>query len=200
MLKLRFSPASPFARKVRIAAATLDLADRIELVAADTNNPQDTLRIENPLGKIPILVLEDGTTIYDSRIIEQYLDWLGGGRLLPAAGLERFKALTAQSLADGMIDAAILLVYETRFREPAERSEKWRAYQSDKIARALAHWEVSPPPEGVADLVTISLACALGYLDLRHEGRWREGHPRLVKWLDAFSAAVPAFEETRFRG
>ena len=200
-MKLRFSPASPFARKVRIAAAVLGLADRIELVAADTNNPQDSLRVENPLGKIPILLLENGTALYDSRVIEQYLDALaGGGKLLPAAGEARFQAMSRQMLADGVTDAAILLVYEGRFREPAERSERWRIYQTEKIARALAQWESAPPPEGVADAVTISLACALGYLDLRFEGRWRADHPRLVAWLDAFAAAFPSFEETRFRG
>jgi glutathione S-transferase len=200
-MKLRYSAASPFARKVRITLALLDLTDRVELVPADTNNAADSLRTENPLGKIPILILEDGTTLFDSRVIEQYLDWLaGGGKLLAKEGVARFKALRDQTLADGITDAAILLVYETRFREPAERAERWRVYQSEKIARGLSYWEKAPPPEGTVDVVTIALACALGYLDLRFEGRWRADHPKLVAWLDAFAAAVPAFEETRFRG
>ncbi len=119
MMKLRYSPASPFARKVRIAAAVLGLAERIELVPADTGNPEDSLRRENPLGKIPTLILEDGTTLYDSRVIEQYLDDLaGGGKLLPAGGPARFQMLVRQTLADGLTDATLLLVYEGRFRQP----------------------------------------------------------------------------------
>jgi len=200
-MKLRYSPASPFARKVRIAAAVLGLADRIELIAADTNNPEDSLRRENPLGKIPTLILDDGTSLFDSRVIEQYLDDLaGGGKLLPSAGPERFRLLTEEHLADGITDAALLLVYEGRFREPAEHSAKWKAYQADKVTRGLARYESAPPPVGVIDVATIALACSLGYQDLRFEGRWRAAHPRLVAWLDAFAAAAPAFEETRFRG
>lgn len=200
-MKLRYSPASPFARKVRIAAAVLGLTDRIELVLADTNSAEDSLRRENPLGKIPTLVLDDGTTLYDSQVIEQFLDWLaGGGKLLPAGGLDRFKTLTAQQLADGITDAALLLVYEGRFREPAEHGPRWKAYQADKVARGLASFEAAPPAAGVIDVSTIALACSLGYQDLRFEGRWRASHPRLVAWLEGFAAAVPAFEETRFKG
>jgi len=176
MLVLRSSPASPFGRKVWIAAAVLGLTERLEIVLADTNDAQDSLRRQNPLGKIPALVLEDGAVLYDSRVILEYLDQLaGGGRIIPAAAAPRFAALTRQALADGVMDAAVLQVYETRYREPAQYVAKWLDHQAGKIARAL------------------------GYLDLRFGGRWREGHPRLVAWLDAFADGVPAFEETRFK-
>ncbi len=192
MLVLRSSAASPFARKVRIAAALLGLDDRIEIYAADTSNPEDSLRTQNPLGKIPALILETGETVFDSAVI----DWLGGGKIIPSEPKARFRSLTQQALADGISDAAVLLRYEILWREPEKRSEKWIAYQSDKIARALRAFEKAPPEE-LSDVGTITLASALGYLDLRFEGAWRADHPRLVH---VFSDATPSFEATRFRG
>ena len=198
MLVLRSSPASPFGRKVKIAAAVLGLSDRIEVVVADTNDPGDNLRSQNPLGKIPALILDDGATLYDSRVIVEYLDWLaGGGKIIPPAP-ERFRALTLQALADGMMDAAILQIYETRFREPSQYVAKWVDHQAGKIDRALERLEAGPPADDARDVGAIALACALGYLDLRFAGRWRTGHPRLAAWLKAFAAGAPAFEETRF--
>lgn len=198
MLVLRSSPASPFGRKVRIAAAVLGLSDRIDVVVADTNDPGDSLRSQNPLGKIPALILEDGTALYDSVVIVEYLDWLtGGGKIIPVAP-ERFRTLALQALADGMMDAAVLQVYETRFRTPEQYVGKWLDYQAGKVERALGRVESAPPEAGARDVGAIALACALGYLDLRFAGRWRTGHPRLVAWLNAFAAGVPAFEETRF--
>ncbi len=200
MLVLRSAAASPFARKVRIAAAVLELEDRIEISAADTNNPADSLRIQNPLGKIPALVLETGETIFDSAVIVEYLDWMAGcGKIIPGEPKARFRSLTQESLADGIADAAVLIRYETLWREPQLRSEKWMAYHREKIARALHAFDQAPPEE-LSDVGTIALACALGYLDLRFEGAWRKEHPRLVGWLEVFSDATPSFEATRFRG
>jgi glutathione S-transferase len=200
MLVLRAAAASPFARKVRIAAAVLGLDDRIEISAADTGDPDDSLRKQNPLGKVPALILESGEVLYDSAVIVEYLDALaGGGQIIPADPATRFRSLTQQALADGIMDAAVLLRYESLWREPDKRSEKWIAYQGDKIARALAAFEAAPPEE-LSDIGTIALACALGYLDLRFEGAWRADHPRLIGWLDLFSDATPSFEATRFRG
>ena len=201
MLTLRSSPASPFGRKVKISMIELGLTDKIEIVVADTTNPTDPLRKQNPLGKIPTLVLEDGSTLFDSRVIVDYLDHLaGGGRIIPA-GAERFAQLRLQALADGICDAALLQVYEVRFRAAEMRHAGWVENQQGKIDRALATLEAEPP--AFADrprIGEIALACALGYLDLRHEGKWRAAHPRLVAWLDAFAAKVPAFEATRFKG
>jgi glutathione S-transferase len=200
MLVLRSSPPSPFGRKVKIAASILGLSARIEVVAADTNDPADSLREQNPLGKIPALITEDGATIFDSRVILDYLDWLaGGGRLVPSEPAARFEVLTLQALADGVMDAAILQIYETRFREPAMRSAKWLDHQAGKVSRALAALERRPPDPAARHAGAIAVACALGYLDLRFEGAWRSGHPRLAAWLETFAAAVPAFEATRFR-
>ncbi len=175
--------------------------DRFEVVMADTADPADSLRSQNPLGKIPALILENGEVLFDSRVILEFLDSLAGGdRIIPAAGPQRFAALARQALADGLVDAAILQVYEQRWREPEMRSAKWLDHQSGKVARALAAAEANLQPDGVQDVGTIALACALGYLDLRFSGQWRPAHPRLVGWLDRFSAATPAFEATRFRG
>ena len=200
MLVLRAAAPSPFARKVRIAAAVLELDDRIEISAADTGDPDDLLRKQNPLGKVPALILESGEVLYDSAVIVEYLDALaGGGQIIPADPATRFRSLTQQALADGIMDAAVLLRYESLWREPDERSEKWIVYQGDKISRALAAFEAAPPEE-LSDIGTIALACALGYHDLRFEGAWRADHPRLVAWLNLFSDATPSFEATRFRG
>lgn len=201
MLTLRSSPASPFGRKVKIAALELGLMERIEIVAADTNDPTEPLRQQNPLGKIPTLVLEDGTTLFDSRVIVEYLDHLAGGGQLFPAGEGRFAQLRLQALADGLADAALLQVYEVRMRPEENRNANWVANQASKVERALIALELAPPAfTGKPRIGEIALACALGYLDLRFEGKWRAGHPNLVAWLDAFAAKVPAFEATRFKG
>jgi glutathione S-transferase len=200
MLILRSSPTSPFGRKIKIVIAELGLAERIEVVPADTNDPAETLRLQNPLGKVPTLVFEDGATLFDSRVIAEYLNHLaGGGRLFPA-GEERFAQLRLQALADGICDAGLLQVYEIRLRAPEMRSPVWTENQAGKVARALAALEAAPPAYDRPRIGEIALACALGYLDLRFDGRWRASHPALVAWLDGFSAKVPAFEATRFRG
>ena len=196
MLTLRSAPPSPFGRKVKIAAKMLGLMDRIALVDADPTSPDDSLRKQNPLGKIPTLVLEDGTALYDSRVIVEYLDALaGGGKLIPAGGDARFHELTLQALGDGLMDAALLQVYETRFREKEQFGAKWLDHQAGKVGRALAMLEANPPA-GEVRIGQVTLACALGYLDLRFQGEWRKDHPRLVAWLDAFAAKVPAFDAT----
>ena len=200
MMILRSAPASPFGRKVRIAAAVLGLSDRIEVVNAETNDPEDELRRQNPLGKIPTLILDDGQALYDSRVIAQYLDELaGGGKIIPD-GAGRLATLTRQALADGIMDAALLQIYEQRMREPALRSAKWVEHQAGKVARALEAFEGDPPAAGSVDIASIALASALGYLDLRFAGAWRAGRPALVAWLERFAAAVPAFEATRVLG
>lgn len=201
MLVLRSSPASPFGRKVRMAASVLGLMDRIEIVPADTSDPAESLRRQNPLGKIPTLILEDGTSLFDSRVILEYLDHIAGGGLIIPAGDERFAQLRLQALADGLADAALLQVYEVRFRPEEGRNASWVANQAGKVERALAALEAAPPAfDGKPRIGEIALAAALGYLDLRFAGAWRAAHPRLVAWLEDFATRVPAFEETRFKG
>jgi glutathione S-transferase len=197
MMILRYSAASPYARKVRIGADLLGLAARIEVVAASTGDPADSLRRQNPLGKIPTLVLEDGSSLYDSRVIAEYLDHLaGGGKLIPADPARRFAALRLQALGDGINDAALLIRYETATRRPELRDQDAIDLQQGKIDRALAALEAAPPT-GPADIGQIAVACALGYLDLRFAGVWRAAHPRLADWLADFAARVPAFEATK---
>ena len=194
---LRSSSASPFARKVRIAAAVLGLSDQIEIVPADTTDSNDILRSQNPLGKIPTLVLSDGSAFYDSAVILEYLDYLvGGGQLFPK-GADRFRVLTQAALADGMLDAAILKIYEQRWRESSTHNARWLSHQSGKIERALAALEASVGDPFRVDAASIGLACVLGYLDLRFGGTWRSEQRRLVAWLDEFSVRVPAFDATR---
>jgi glutathione S-transferase len=200
MLVLRSSPASPFGRKIKIAASLLGMSDRLQVTEADTLDPNEVLRRQNPLGKIPTLILENGETLYDSRVIVDYLDDLaGGGKIIPT-GWARFEALREQALADGIMDAALLQVYEGRWRPEDRREAKWVDHQAGKIERGLDHAENNlSAPVAAHHVGHIALACALGYLDLRMEGRWRAGHPKLVAWLDAFDRAVPAFEKTRMK-
>lgn len=201
MLTLRSSPASPFGRKVKIAAAELGLSDRIDIVVANTTDAADPLRQQNPLGKIPTLILETGETLFDSRVILEYLDHLAGGGILIPAGEERFPQLRLQALADGICDAALLQVYESRFRTPEQKNADWIEMQAGKVTRGLTALEALPPAEGDKPRIgEIALACALGYLDLRFAGEWRTSYPKLVAWLDRFAARVPSFEATAFKG
>ena len=197
MLVLRYSPASPYARKIRIAADLLGLTERIEIVAADAADPADSLRRQNPLGKIPTLILEDGGALYDSRVIAEYLDYLaGGGRIIPLDPSRRFAALRLQALGDGVNDAAVLIRYEMVNRPEALRYGEAIALQQGKIDRALETLNAAPPA-GPVDIGHIAVACALGYLDLRFAGVWRENHPGLVVWLENFARTVPAFAATK---
>ena len=189
-MKLYFSPASPYARKVRVSALELGLAERIELLPVTLSpvSPNAQLREHNPLGKIPVLLTDSGEALYDSPVICEYLDALaGGGRLWPAAGPARWRALRRQALADGITDAAVLVRYEQTVRPEALRWSEWIEGQRLKIRTALAELE-SDSLEGPFDIGAISIACALGYLDLRFaEERWREHQPRLAGWLAALA-------------
>jgi len=196
---LRSSPSSPFVRKVRIAVSVLGLDDKVEVRDVDLNDPADAIRKENPLGKIPALVLDDGSTLYDSRVILEYLDHLaGGGRIIPREPAQRFAVLRLQALCDGMLDAGVLTVYESRYRPPEMKVQSWVERQQGKLQRGLDALEAAPPKlTALPDVGQITLACVLGYGDLRFGGEWREGHPKLVAFHDAFAAQVPAFAATK---
>jgi glutathione S-transferase len=199
MMILRSSPASPFGRKVRIALSVLGLDDEVKIETADTNDANDNLRRQNPLGKIPVLIDEDGTAVYDSRVILDYLDQrAGGGKIVPRDASARLAALRLQALCDGILDASILTVYETRWRKAESHEPKWLEHQAGKVARGLATLEAAPPAlNGMPHVGQITLACTLGYRDFRFGNGWRGDHPRLVAWLDDFSAKVPAFAATK---
>lgn len=201
MMKLRSSPPSPFGRKIKLAMAILELQDKIEIENADTTDPSDSLRSQNPLGKIPVLVLQNGDVLYDSAVILEYLDTLAGENQLFPKGNRRFEVLRLQTLADGMMDAAILRVYEKRFKDPKFRDPAWDSYQAAKIERCLDYLEEHTPQtitsQSEIDAGTLTLACALGYLDMRFGEDWRTKHSNLSTWVDAFETALPAFTKTK---
>ena len=192
-MRLHSNPASPFGRKVKVAAYETGLMDRIEVRNVQTTavGPDPGLIVDNPLGKIPCLVLDDGTALYDSRVICEYLDSLhAGAHLFPAHGPERWTALRLQALGDGIMDAALLARYETFLRPEERRWDAWIDGQLDKVARGLDRLELEA--DGFAeriDIATITAACALGYLDFRFAGlAWRETRPRLAAWFALFGA------------
>jgi glutathione S-transferase len=196
-LILRTTESSPFGRKPRMAMKILGVESHIDIVPADTGSETDSLRVQNPLGKMPALVLPNGDVLYDSRPIVEFLDEMAGShRLLPANGIARYVALTRAALADGIMDAGILVVYEKRFRPEEHYVESWIAHQKGKILRGLAAFEKAPPDPNASDIVSIGLCCALGYLDWRKQVDWRSRHPRLVEWLDRFAAREPACNAT----
>nr|WP_026784355.1 glutathione S-transferase family protein [Pleomorphomonas koreensis] len=194
---LRTSLTSPFGRKPRLAAAVLGLSERIEVVPADFFDEADSLRTQNPLGKIPTLLLADGTALYDSRVILEYFDHLaGGGRLIPAGPAARFAALKLQAIGDGILDASVLRRLETLFREAPQRSERWLAYQAGKMGRALDLLDAAPPSESDILVGEIAVACGLGFIDFRLGDDWRAGRPRLAGWFERFAGRCPGFDAT----
>jgi glutathione S-transferase len=202
-MRLYHSPTSPFARKVAVATRELGLEAQVEIVTA-SGTPLDPGSVplgRNPLGKVPVLERPDGPALYDSRVICRYLDDLAGGRLYPAKP-RLWETLTLEATADGILDAAVLMVYENRLRPEEARSAPWVEGQWQKIARALdaveARWIAHLA--GALDMSQVAMGCALGYLDFRHAARdWRAGRPALAAWEARF-AERPAMQATRPRG
>lgn len=196
-MKLLWSSRSPFVRKVMIAAHELGIADRIatERVVVSPADPNRAVMAVNPLGKIPTLTLDDGTVLYDSRVIVEYLDTTYGGSLVPRDGAARWRALTLQSLADGTIEADLRWM-EERNRPEAERRVAHRDGAITKVESGLAVLEATELA-GV-DVGTIAVASALAHLDFRFpEAPWRPTHPRLAAWFEIFSAR-PSMRATQF--
>lgn len=189
-MKLYYSPNSPYVRKVLVAAYELGLAGRIELLdsAANPVSRDQTIVAHNPLGQVPTLLTDGGGVFADSRVICEYLDDLGNGSLFPAERKARWRALADQSLADGMLVATLLARYETFMRPEALRWPEWVAGQKEKIFSGLAHFNaVAGALAGRVDIGTITLACALSYLDLRAPDLdWRTRAPALAAWYAVF--------------
>ena len=164
------APPSPFGRKIKIALTCLNLSQEVTIQATDTIDPADNIRAINPLGKIPTLVAND-MVIFDSRVILEYLDsQAGGGKIIPASGDERFEVLSLAALADGIIDAAILIVYEARLRPAGMQVESFVEYQRDKIIRGLKSLSMDKyMSDAMPNLAEIGIACALDYLDFRKQ-------------------------------
>ena len=198
-MKLFSAGPSPFGRKVKVALHVLSLMSNVEVVATDTSQPDSENRKQNPLGKIPTL-LADGKAIYDSRVILEYLDSkAGGGKLFPSHGPERINLLVQAALADGIMDAGILIIYENRMRPEGMQVASIMDYQRSKIERSLQAleaqslvYENGPMPNAAE----IGLACAIDYLDLRAIVDWRAHSPSMQGFMTAFAASVPGYHDT----
>jgi glutathione S-transferase len=194
---LHWSPRSPYVRKVMIAAGEMGLADRLETrrTVVSPFAPAEELFADNPLNKLPTLVVEPGFALYDSRVICEYLDTLHDGpRLFPASGRARWTALRDQALGDGMLDASLVRLI-ARLQPEERRSPELVANNERKIAAALDRLEAEA--EALAarpfDIGHVAIGTALGYLDFRFpEEGWRAGRPRLADWQAAFEARPAA--------
>jgi glutathione S-transferase len=189
-MKLYYSPTSPYVRKCLVAARELDLREKIEFLPAAAH-PVDrdrALVAQNPLGKVPTLVTDDGDILYDSRVICDYLNSVGDGRLVPAQGNLRWSVYRNQALADGMMEAAILVRYESYARPEPLRWQGWIDGQMDKVICGLDELEQSAGSLGRrVDVGTIAIGCALGYLDFRYASlEWRASYPNLAAWFARF--------------
>ena len=188
-MKLRHAPASPYVRKVMVAAAETGLDELIELIPTNVRDPDPELAGHNPLSKVPTLITDDGESLFDSPVICEYLDSLHDGpKLFPPAGAARWRELRRQALGDGVLDAAVLCRMEG-LRPPELRSAEFVAQQKGKVASALDALEQEVG--GFGDTVTIgaiTVGCALGYLDFRFsEDDWRAGRPALAAWYADFA-------------
>lgn len=200
MMKLHARPASPFVRKVRVAAIETGLIEKIEVVMAQTpGESRQVVHQINPLVKIPVLVLDDGTSLYDSRVIVEYLDGLHDrAKLLPRNGTERWRVLRLQALGDGIGDAAALLGAEMS-RPDHLRSEAAIARQWEKIVNGTMALESDMKElDGPLNIGQIAVACSLGYADFRLvDHLWHDGRPKLAKWIETFNER-PSMKATYF--
>lgn len=191
-MKLYWSPTSPFVRKVMVTAHELGLADRIEteLLRPSPTKIEPELSRHNPLSKIPALVLDDGSTLYDSAVICEYLGSLAeGSRLVPATGPERFRVLTTAALCDGILEAGIQVFYERNHRPADKQYEPWLAGQTQKVVQGLDALERLSGGFGeTVDLGQIAAGCTLGWLEFRSVvGELWEGRPALKAWYGRFA-------------
>ncbi|WP_347902389.1 glutathione S-transferase [Pseudomonas purpurea] len=187
-MTLFHNPASPFVRKVMVLLHETGQLNRVALQHSQLSpvSPDAALNRDNPLGKIPALRLADGTVLHDSRVILDYLDQQHvGNPLIPREGHARWRRLTLASMADGIMDASVMIRYELALRPPEKHWNEWLDAQRDKIRRALTLLEKDAIAELTShfDIAAISVACALGYLDLRHPDlEWRDANPQLAGW------------------
>lgn len=190
-MRLHYSPNSPFARKVLAVLHETGQTDEVALVstAGTPLDPGNLPVAQNPLGKIPTLERDGGAALYDSRVICRYLDERAGGRLYPAAP-RLWEALTLEATGDGIMDAAVLMIYEARLRPPEHVLSDIVEAQWAKVTRALDALEGRwlSHLAGPLDIGQIAIGCALGYLDFRHGARnWRHGRAGLADWEARFA-------------
>jgi len=197
MLKLRFSPTSPYVRKVMVTALELGLEDRIEKIMTNVWAPDTDIADNNPLGKVPCLTTEEGMDLFDSPIICEYLDSLAGGKLFPQAEDQKWHVLRLMALGDGIIDAGVNCRIEDFLRPEEKRYPKWRERQTTVILRSVADLEKNP---NFADQALhsghIAIACGLDYANYRlPDLDWRQDHPKVVSWFESF-VAKPSMQAT----
>lgn len=197
-MQLISAPASPFVRKVRVMLIETGQQADVEIITVTTSPvaPSPEVSTANPLSKIPALIRPDGPALYDSRVITRFLDARAGAGLYPEARI--WEVLTLEATGDAIMEAAVLMTYEMRLRPEDKQDHSWVEAQWGKISGALdalnSRW--MSHLAGPLDMGQISVACALGYLDLRHDARsWRKGHDALDDWFAVFSNR-PAFLET----
>ncbi|HVC62752.1 MAG TPA: glutathione S-transferase N-terminal domain-containing protein [Acetobacteraceae bacterium] len=185
-MKLFYSPASPYARKVLACAITRGIESRFEKLPTNPNTSPPELLQQNPLSKVPCLVTDDGLALFDSPVICEYLDSRGDAQpLFPSHGPARWRALKLQAMGDGILDASVPRRWEMLKPPEADRAA-WIARQKAAVDRTLDALEANPPHR-MLDIGSIAVACALGYLDFRFAAEpWRPAHPKLVAWFEAF--------------
>ena len=197
-MKLVYSPPSPFVRKVTTLIHHADLHDRIELINVKTTalSVAEEARAANPLGKIPVMILGNGKAIFDSRVITRYLDELAGSNLYSEENI--YDILTLEALADGIMESAVSITYESKLRPENEQSPSWMEAQWSKVLHAIKALddEEFKAMNGEMNMGQIAVACALGYLDFRHDAKqWRSGHSNLASWNDKMMK-LPALIKT----
>ena len=199
MLKLIASKTSPYVRKVRIALAEKKI--EYQMVEAAPYEPVNPVHAWSPLGKVPVLVLDDGTHLFDSRVIVEYIDSVSPvSRLIPEPNRQRIEVKRWEALADGICDAMIAVVMESR-RPARQQSQEWIARQRQKIGAGVAELSRELEEKTWCDgesytLADIATGCALGYLDLRNpELDWRREYPNLARLTEKL-AKRPSFQET----
>ncbi len=198
-MKLRYSPTSPFVRKTLIAAYEVGLEDKIEKVSTDPWAADTDLRTDNPLSKVPCLIADDGDILFDSLVICEYLNTIGGGSLFPTDPKTRFKTLTLAAAADGALDAGVLRIVETLRRPEELRWQWWLDRQNANMKSAFDLIEKSAgelKAEGPITIAEVTLGGGLDWIDLRFpDFDWRKGRPGLTEW-HAKASERPSFKAT----
>lgn len=190
-MRLLCSPASPFSSKVRMAARHLGI--KLEEIHVETKADPSLLINNNPLGKIPTLLTNDGNAIFDSRAIMHLFDRFDG-KLYPSKKSKRTEAEVLEALCDGTMECLLSIVYERRLREPEKQHQPWIDRQWAKASRALAHLNAKPPKIGKKlHAGHFALAALIGYLQLRFEGQWETDHAGLIDWSRKFETYFPDY-------
>lgn len=187
---LLYAPASPYSAKVRMAALHAGIA--VDYQTVDTNADPANLVGKNPLGKIPTLITDEGDAVYDSRVITQYLNRVSGNKLFPRNAAKRLDAERLESLADGICDCLLTMVYERRMRPEEKVHQPWLDRQWSKAVRGLDVLNANPPklPKQI-HVGHIAVRAMIGYLDIRFAGKWEKGRAKLKRWAARFDQKFP---------